>query len=332
MIKFNPKTLLTLIIISLGVIIFILLFFLRNKGSGFDPAKLPEKIVFNNKEYVLAKGIQVPSADITKIGVSNEGISIYSSKIPENIPDEQQGILVKRTDGYYQIYGIFPRAEIPPSSEIPLKKELSEIPITVGGEMTFNEVNNQGYDSKQVVSWSSQDFKITTSGKITGTFETINKGPLAQYPLFKDVLFVQISGDYISQFGDTLLKPLSSIIPLLSERTTNQTANFLLDSTFRIPPLVDDQSLNLNAIIVTITWVRIYKQGDNYYFQIFPADTGSYKESLSFEVAFDTEPKPINGRLIYYQVLPESALGGPGGAVADPDFDYYKWIKENLIY
>ena len=193
MIKFNPKTLLTLIIISLGVIIFILLFFLRNKGSGFDPAKLPEKIVFNNKEYVLAKGIQVPSADITKIGVSNEGISIYSSKIPENIPDEQQGILVKRTDGYYQIYGIFPRAEIPPSSEIPLKKELSEIPITVGGEMTFNEVNNQGYDSKQVVSWSSQDFKITTSGKITGTFETINKGPLAQYPLFKDVLFVQIS-------------------------------------------------------------------------------------------------------------------------------------------
>ena len=113
MTKLKPKTLLTLIFICLGVLIFILFFSLLNKGSGFDPEKLPEKIVFNNRGYVLALCITEPLAKITKIGVSDEGINIYSNEIPANTPDEQRGILVKRTDGYYQCYTIFPRSKTP---------------------------------------------------------------------------------------------------------------------------------------------------------------------------------------------------------------------------
>lgn len=73
---------------------------------------LPERIIFNNQVYIPAKCVEDPSAKVKKVGVSQEGISVFTGEIPKDISESEQGILVQRNDGYYQCYTLSPN-EVP---------------------------------------------------------------------------------------------------------------------------------------------------------------------------------------------------------------------------
>jgi hypothetical protein len=201
---------------------------------------------------------------------------------------------------------------------------LDEVPIFVG-DMTFNELNNSGFTQQYVVAWSSQDLSITTNGKVSGTFVTTYEGPPVPYPEFKDVLFFQVQARYIyPRYGDIAHQPFSEVIPIVSERSSEHSAKFVLNSTFQLPPLIKDidGGLPLRNIELTLTWVRVYKSDQGLHVQVFAGDANRYPDKP--KIAFNQEPQFITARFGYYSVLPESMLK------SSSDFDYYTWIKENV--
>ena len=207
---------------------------------------------------------------------------------------------------------------------------LREVPIFVG-EMTFNELNNSGFTQRYTVSWTSDDLQITTDGKVTGSFQVVHEGPLAPYPHFKDILFFQVQGRYVCpHFGDILYQPLSDVIPLIAQVSDEHSAEFRLDASFQVPPLVNniDGGMPLRNLELTLTWLRIYRSEQDLYVQVFPGDANRYPNKP--EIRFNQEPQLLTGRLGYYSVLPESSL--QGGRVIEPQgvFEYYTWLRQNI--
>lgn len=227
-------------------------------------------------------------------------------------------------------------ANRPTPIELPIlatpANSLSEIPVFVG-EMTLNEGNNGGFSDQYVVSWASDDLKITTKGKVTGSFKISCNGPLAPYPNFKDVLFFQVQGRYIwPAYGDIQNVPISDVLPLVAQSSDERSATFQVLSSFQIPPLMDtiDGGLPLKTVELTLTWVRVYKSDQGFYFQVFAGFPSRYSKTP--EIRFDQKPQPLTARFDYYSWLPESGLKG-GRAVnsnSRDEFEYHTWIRENL--
>jgi len=209
---------------------------------------------------------------------------------------------------------------------------LDEIPIFVG-EMTFNELNNSGFTQQYVVAWNSEDLRITTDGKVSGTFVTIYEGPLGPSPEFKDILFFQVQARYVyPRYGDIAHEPLSKVLPLVSDQSNERSAKFILDARFQLPPLVAniDEGLPLKNLELTLTWVRVYRSDQGLYVQVFAGDADRYPNKP--RIAFNQKPQRITARFGYYSVLPENAL--KGGRVLEPDreFEYHSWLQENIAW
>ncbi len=207
---------------------------------------------------------------------------------------------------------------------------LSEIPV-FAGEMTFNELNNSGFTQQYIVSWTSDDLRITTDGKVSGTFQVTCNGPMASHSQFKDILFFQVQSRYIwPQYGDILHQPLSNVIPLIAEVSDERSARFRVDTTFQIPPLMNDidGGMPLKNLELTLTWVRVYKSEQGLYVQVFAGDANRYSNKP--QIRFDQEPQALTARFGYYGVLPENAI--KGGRVLQPEgeFEYYSWLRENI--
>jgi hypothetical protein len=193
--------------------------------------------------------------------------------------------------------------------------------------MAFNELNNV-LDSqpRAVVAWGSKDLRVTTAGRVTATFETTYEGPAVQYPTLKDFLFVQVAANYLYPYqGDFHQEPLTEIVPLVARRSSHKLAQFTLDTTFRIPPVVKDNEggLLLWGIGINLTWVRAYGEGGSRYFHIWAGDS-SHNPPPAASAAFDQAPVPLAGRFISYKVLPEEALGG------SYPYDYRNWVRDHI--
>ena len=107
-VKSFRKLLLPLVVIAAGVIISLVIYSSRQTDTyvNVTSENLPRKIVFNNKVYIPAKCVKDSSASVTRIGVSDEGMTVFISETDE-IPGgvaKEQGILIKRNDGNYQCY------------------------------------------------------------------------------------------------------------------------------------------------------------------------------------------------------------------------------------
>lgn len=200
------------------------------------------------------------------------------------------------------------------------------MPIGVGG-MAFNELNNV-LDShpRAVVAWVSKDLRATAEGRLTATFETTYEGGAVPYPLLKDFLFVQVAANYLYPYqGDFHQEPLTEVVPLVARRSSNKSAQFTLDTTFRIPPMVKDKEggLLLWGIGISLTWVRVYEEGDRRYFHVW-AGGSSDNPPPAAPAAFDQAPVPLAGRFLSYKMLPEEALGG------SYPYDYRNWVRDHI--
>lgn len=207
---------------------------------------------------------------------------------------------------------------------------LMEVPIFVG-EMTFNELNNSGFTQQYVVSWTCDDLRITTDGKVTGSFRAIYDGPSIPYALFKDILFFQVQGRYVwPQYGDILHQPLSDVIPITAQVSDEKSAEFRIETSFQIPPLVNDVDggMPLRNLELTLTWVRLYKSEQSLYVQVFAGDANRYPNKP--EIRFNQDPQLLTGRFGYYSVLPESSLKGGRAIGLHGEFEYYTWLRENI--
>ncbi|MDX9953725.1 MAG: hypothetical protein RBT75_06505 [Anaerolineae bacterium] len=207
---------------------------------------------------------------------------------------------------------------------------LSEIPIFVG-KMTLNEGNNSGFTQQYAVSWTSDDLRITTDGKVSGTFQVTCNGPMAVYAQFKDVLFFQVDGNYIHpRFGDFLHQPLSAVVPVISEASDERSAKFQVETTFKVPPLINDidGGMPLLSLDVTLTWVRVTKSEQQLFVQVFAGDANRYPNKP--QIGFDQEPQTLTARFGYYAVLPESAIKGGRALQPEGEFEYASWLRENI--
>ncbi|MFQ5398807.1 MAG: hypothetical protein ACE5E7_04330 [Anaerolineae bacterium] len=209
---------------------------------------------------------------------------------------------------------------------------MNEIPVFVG-EMTFNEGNNRGFTKQYVVSWSSEDLLITIDGNVSGTFVTTYEGPPSPFPVFKDILFFQVQARYVyPRYGDIVHKPLIPVIPLVATQSNGRSAQFIVDTSFLVPPLVAniDEGLPLKNLELTLTWVRVYISGQELYVRVFPGDANRYSNKP--RITFNQPSQRITGRFGYYEVLPESTL--MGGRVLEPnsEFEYYTWLRENITW
>ncbi len=197
--------------------------------------------------------------------------------------------------------------------------------------MTFNELDNRGFTQQYVVSWTSDDLQVTTDGKATGSFRVIYDGPPVPYTLFKDILFFQVQGRYIwPQYGDILQQPLSDVVPIIAQVSDKSTAEFYVDTSFQIPPLVNDidGGMPLNSLALTLTWVRVYQSRQGLYVHVFPGDIERYPNKP--KIGFDQEPRSLTGRFGYYTVLPESSLKGGRAIGLQGEFEYSTWLQENI--
>ncbi len=207
---------------------------------------------------------------------------------------------------------------------------LSDIPVFVG-EMTLNELNNSGFTQQYIVSWTSNDLRITTDGRVSGSFQVTCDGPMASYSQFRDILFFQVQGRYIwPQYGDILHQPLSDVIPIIAQISDDHSAEFLVDTSFQIPPLVNDidGGMPLKNLELTLTWVRVYRSEQNLYVQVFPGDVNRYPNKP--ELRFNQKPQSLTGRFGYYSVLPEDSLKGGRAIGLQGEFEYYTWLRGNI--
>lgn len=207
---------------------------------------------------------------------------------------------------------------------------LSDIPIFVG-EMTLNELNNSGFTQQYIVSWTSSDLRVTTGGRVSGSFQVTCDGPMASYSQFRDILFFQVQGRYIwPQYGDILHQPLSDVIPIIAHTSDENSAEFRVDTSFQIPPLVNDidGGMPLKNLELTLTWVRVYRSEQNLYVQVFAGDVNRYSNKPEF--GFNQEPQFLTGRFGYYSVLPEDSLKGGRAIGLQGEFEYYTWLRENI--
>jgi hypothetical protein len=205
-------------------------------------------------------------------------------------------------------------------------RRLSEVPVSVGG-MAFNELNNVlDAHPRAVVAWGSKDLRVTTAGRVTATFETTYEGPAVQYTPLKDFLFVQVAAVYLYPYqGDFHQEPLTEVVPLVAQLSSHKSAQFTLDTTFRMPPMVKDKEggLLLWGLRIDLTWVRAYRGGGNRYFHVWAGDS-SHNLPLAATVAFDQSPVRLAGRFLSYKLLPEEALGG------SHPFDYRNWVRDHI--
>lgn len=205
-------------------------------------------------------------------------------------------------------------------------KTLSETPIFIG-EMTFNELNNQGFSEEYIVAWETSDLEITTDGKVTGTIHTSYEGPPVSNLKFQDVLFFQVQGRYVHpQYGDYLYQYFGDVMPIMAEQSEENSAKFLIDGTFQTPPLVLDRDggMPLTSLNLTLTWVRVFKGESRIDVQVFAGDANRYPEKP--QLAFDSEPKFLTGRFGYYSRVPEEFIK------SSSDYDYFTWLKNNLTW
>ena len=203
---------------------------------------------------------------------------------------------------------------------------LSEVPVGVGG-VAFNELNN-ALDShpRAVVAWGTKDLRVTTAGRVTATFETTYEGTAVPYPPLKDFLFVQVAANYLYPYqGDFHQEPLTGVVPLVAQRSSEKSAQFTLDTAFRIPPMVKDKEsgLLLWGIGISLTWVRVYRGGGKHYFHVWAGDS-SHNLPPAASAAFDQAPVPLAGRFLSYKLLPEEALGG------SYPYDYRNWVRDHI--
>ncbi len=207
---------------------------------------------------------------------------------------------------------------------------MSQIPIFVG-EMTFNESNNTGFSADQVIAWTADDLKVTSAGKITGTFRVTTIGGAGENVVFKDILFLQVRGNYLwPNMCDTQHIPLSDVMPFLAQTSNQGSAEFRVDASFPVPPLEMDYSelLPLGSVAVNLTWVRVFMYEQDLYVQVFPGDADRYPPIP--EVRFDRMPGPLTGRFGYYSQLPVSSLKGGRVSEIQGEFDYLNWIYANI--
>jgi hypothetical protein len=209
---------------------------------------------------------------------------------------------------------------------------LAEIPIVIG-ERTFNELNNHGFSKDPEVTWSTDDLKVSSLGRMTGVIQVQTDGGVREGVQYKDILFLQLQGNYIwPQIGDLQYIPLSDVLPLLPVTADEHSAEFVIDSNFQVPPLVNEKydGLPLKSMSIKLTWVRLFKNKQEIFAQVF-AGSGDRYSPLP-QIHFDEVPRSLTGRFDYAWQLPETELQGGRTSNLTGEFDYLAWIRANIIW
>jgi len=189
--------------------------------------------------------------------------------------------------------------------------------------MAFNEGQNRGFDSQQVVTWEAKDITLTTTGSFSARFKTVYEGPPVPYPVILDVLFVQVQAEYKQAFGDFYYQPLNEMVPLVAKRSSLHSAKFTASEIFRVPNLIGADGSPLNRVWLELTWVRVYQAPTQLGFHVFPGDALRYYPNIP-QIAFDQAYEGIDGRFGYYNIL-----FGRGFFDRNP-YNYQRWIRRYL--
>ena len=183
---------------------------------------------------------------------------------------------------------------------------LKDIPVVLG-EQPAN-------DTPAIVgSWKLEDFQITSEGSVTGVMDFQTDHPRLTREDFIDVLFIQVTSYYVwPDFGDWILKPAGNFIPIYATSSTENSATFIIDGIFEVPPLkIDiDGGMPLDYFNITFVWHRV----------------GGFLTKAGWPTNnFDT---PGQGTLMIDQQNP--SFNGIIDTNVHVDLKYQDWIRENV--
>lgn len=188
---------------------------------------------------------------------------------------------------------------------------------TFFGEMAFNETKNDGFMADVNVEWKTADLRISSTGRLQGTFTLTYGGPPVTYLERRDALFVDVSASYLyCPVGDYSTVSVAAPTATAASATTDSSATFKVNVAFPVPIATTYMSsMPLYFISVGVTWVRAYRRTDETYFHVLPGRV-TMKDPET-PLTWDTSVSG-RGRLGYYQPIAKSKTV--------PDFDYRKFF------
>lgn len=165
-------------------------------------------------------------------------------------------------------------------------------------------------------SWQAQAFRITSSGSISGHFETQSVWP-ASFSAYQDVLIVQVWSEYVwLHFGDIQARPAGQFVPIFASRSTETWAAFELDARFEVPPreVDEDGGMSLRDLHIVAIWYRVYTDLSCNSLELsYP---GAAENGSQDPMIVDHPPARLQGTL---------GVSGFGESTR-----YYEWLRANL--
>lgn len=214
---------------------------------------------------------------------------------------------------------------------------LSGIPIVVGDynaelniATTYDDEENErlaqsgeASDSigRGIASWMITNLIVADDGTVHGMLEATSKHEQS-LDIHGDVLFLQVRGHQSSSQEDTFSEAWSEVIPIVAKTSTDQSAVFNLQSTFRTPSFSTVEKQPYTVVYVDFSWVRVYKKGTETYCQVI---IGGGEDQTSARTSFNRRTGRLAGSFLYHAPLPETAFLPIGG------FDYLTWIRKNVL-
>ena len=188
--------------------------------------------------------------------------------------------------------------------------EFERIPVILG-EQPANDAN------AHVGTWNAEDFEITSKGEISGRFELKVSRPI-DYPVYQDVLFVQIRSYYIWPIeGDWMIKSAGEFIPVFASHSADKSAIFELQGKFEVPAVeIDvDGGMPLDYLEVTMVWYRVIEVSETG-MSSFGAKLGYFEQNWKGTQLINRESNKLSG------TLDTNVRGG---------LEYPQWLMKNMV-
>src|SRR3989338_5037262 len=313
MISFSQRQLL-----QFGGVLFVGLvagYFLRDIPTGMRPKLpfLPLSCTYNGQTYRNGEGFR-SSDGCNSCSCQNGQIACTLMACVAQLPSVENPPLVKRdTSSLLDVPIVLDTTNILEIRTIYDDEENEK--LARSGEPSDSIAQDQA-------SWTIQNFRASSNGTLEGTLEMSAKRE-PNMVVKNDILFLSVAGSRIFSQGDVFSETLSNVKPIIALKSDDQSALFDLSGTFQVPSLYNEERLQLAAVTVDFSWVRIYEKDATFYYQIIYG--AEYQ--LSSDIRFDQFVPEVSRTFNYiHKPLPETAY-----LPIDGGFDYLTWIRKNIL-
>lgn len=192
------------------------------------------------------------------------------------------------------------------------------------------------YEKDFEAEWTAQNFRLRNNGmflvdlkceyksKDTDICKVYGGGvsTVGDLEYVGSVVFLQVSAVYRQEFfGDFTHVDLTEIIPLTADSVNSAHCQTEYSGSFNPPS--ERKREELYALEIKISWVRIFKDEENFYYQWMQGDSDVWSgEKLETDRIYNN----LSGGFLVYYPIPE----GMTSLLLPYEFDYVQWIKENL--